>query len=92
MNLTSGICSAREEKGRSELMENNGSVHQLICQQGGTAWFGDASKRIDEKIERGREIRDKCQYRSMCNNITSQCAEFYPGCQDECRHFVNNDD
>jgi len=73
-------------------MQHEGSIHQLVCQAGGTAWLVEANKKIDEEIRRGREIRSKCLYTPMCDNPPKRCAEYYPDCQSEWRHFVNNND
>jgi hypothetical protein len=73
-------------------MENNGSIHQAVCQAGGTVWLVEASKRLDEKIRRGKEIRSACPYRRMCRNHHTFCADNSPECHDEWQHFVNNDD
>lgn len=81
----------RENKGGVISVQDEGGLHQLVCQSGGTGWLVE-DKKLDEKIKRGREIRHKCPYIAMCGNLPSQCAGVYPGCQDEWKHLVNNDD
>lgn len=73
-------------------MENKGSIHELVSKSGGTGWLVEASKKIDDEIRRGREIRSKCPYTPMCDNPPKRCAEYYPDCQSEWHHFCRNDD
>lgn len=69
-------------------VQNEGSLHQSVCRSDGTMWLVEASKKLDEKIKRGREIRHKCPYILKCGNLPSQCAEVYPECQEKIRETI----